>query len=98
DPRERHRLGVEALDLDRDRPRDADRVRDLELAAVGEARRNDVLRDVARGVGGGAVDLRRVLAREGTAAVARRAAVRVDDDLPSGEAGVAHRRYGEHTS
>jgi hypothetical protein len=32
--------------------RDADRVRDLNLAAIGEARRDDVLRDVARGVRG----------------------------------------------
>ena len=71
--------------------RDADRVRDLELAAVGEPGRDDVLRDVARGVRGRAVDLRRILARERAAAVAGRAAVGVDDDLAPGEAGVAHR-------
>ena len=71
--------------------RDADRVRDLHLAAIGEPGGDDVLRDVARRVGGRAVDLRRVLAREGAAAVARRAAVGVDDDLAPGEAGVAHR-------
>ena len=71
--------------------RDADRVRDLQLAPLGEARGDDVLRDVARRVRGRAVDLRRVLAREGAAAVRRGAAVRVDDDLAAGEAGVAHR-------
>ena len=84
-------LGAEAVDLERDGVRDADRVRDLKLAAVGEPGGDDVLRDVAGRVGGRAVDLRRVLAREGAAAVAGRAAVGVDDDLAAGEAGVAHR-------
>ena len=71
--------------------RDADRVRDLDLAAVGEAGRDDVLRDVARRVGGRAVDLRRILARERAAAVRGGAAVGVDDDLAPGQARVAHR-------
>ena len=71
--------------------RDADRVGDLDLAAVGEPGGDDVLRDVARGVRGRAVDLRRVLARERAAAVRRGAAVGVDDDLAAGQAGVAHR-------
>ena len=75
----------------RDRVRDADRVGDLHLAAVGEPGGDDVLRHVARRVGGRAVDLRRILARERAAAVAGRAAVGVDDDLAAGEAGVAHR-------
>ncbi len=79
------------LDQDRERVRDADRVGDLHLAAVGEAGRDDVLRDVARRVGGRAVDLRRVLAGERAAAVRGRAAVGVDDDLAPGQAGVAHR-------
>src|SRR4029079_5249351 len=79
------------LDEHRHRMRDADRVGDLHLAPVRETRGAEVLRDVARGVRGRAVDLRRVTAREGTAAVGCGAAVRVDDDLPSREAGVAHR-------
>src|SRR3546814_7809097 len=44
---------------------------------------------LARPVGGRAVDLGGVLAREGTAAMRRGAAVGVDDDLAAGEAGVA---------
>ena len=52
---------------------------------------DDVLGDPAHRVGGGAVDLGRVLAGEGAAAVAGVAAVGVDDDLAAGEAGVAHR-------
>ena len=65
--------------------RDADRVGDLELAAVGEAGGDEVLRDVARRVRGRAVDLRRILAREAATALPRGAAVRVDDDLAAGE-------------
>ena len=76
---------------DRDRVRDADRVGDLHLAAVGEPGRDDVLGHVAGRVGGRAVDLRRILARERAAAVTGRAAVGVDDDLAAGQAGVAHR-------
>ncbi len=70
---------------------DADRVGDLDLAALRQAGGDDVLRHVAGGVGGGAVDLGRVLAGEGAAAVAGHASVGVDDDLAAGEAGVADR-------
>ncbi len=83
--------GPEGLDGDGDRVRDADRVRDLDLDAVGDPGGDQVLRDVARGVRAGAVHLRRVLAGEAPAAVARHPAVRVHDDLPAGEPGVAHR-------
>ena len=71
--------------------RDADRVGDLHLGAVGQAGGDDVLGDPARGVGGRAVDLRRVLAGERAAAVAGHAAVGVDDDLAAGQARVADR-------
>src|SRR5687768_10552946 len=74
-------LGAVRLDLDRDRMRDADRVRDLDLASIREARRDDVLRDPTRRVRGRPVDLGRVLAAERAAAVPRHPAVRVDDDL-----------------
>src|SRR5262249_54876441 len=57
------------------RTRDADRVGDLDFALAGEPCGDDVLRHVARGVRGGAVHLRRVLAREGAAAMAGVAAV-----------------------
>src|SRR5262249_9097585 len=40
--------------------RDPDRVRALHLAALREARRDDVLRDEARVVASGAIDLRRI--------------------------------------
>ena len=81
--------GAVQVDVDRQRLGDADRVGELQRAAVGEARGDDVLGEIARRVGGRAVDLGRVLAGEGAAAVRRRAAVGVDDDLAAGEAAVA---------
>ena len=83
--------GAEGLDEQADRLGLADRVGDLDLAARGEAGGDDVLGDPAHRVRGRAVDLGRVLAGEGAAAVAGHAAVGVDDDLAAGEAGVAHR-------
>ena len=80
--------------VQRDRAGDADAVGDLDLEPVGEPRRDDVLRDPARGVRGRPVDLRRILAAERAAAVTGHAAVRVDDDLAAGEPRVAHRAAG----
>jgi hypothetical protein len=69
----------------------ADGVGHLDLALLGQAGGDDVLGHVARGVGGAAVDLARVLAAEGAAAVRAGAAVGVDDDLAAGQAAVALR-------
>src|SRR5690606_3413105 len=55
------------VDVDRQGFGHADGVADLDGAAVGQTRRDDVLGQVAAGIGGRAVDLGRVLAREGTA-------------------------------
>ena len=77
------------VDQQRHRIGNADRVSDLDRAVVGEAGRDDVLGEIARGIGGRAVDLGRVLAGERAAAVRRIAAVGVDDDLAAGEAAVA---------
>ena len=90
--------GAERLDAEADRPGDADAVGDLDLEAVGEPGRDDVLGDPAGRVGGRAVDLGRVLAREGATAVAGHAAVAVDDDLAAGQAGVAHRPAGDESA
>ena len=73
--------GAVGLDHDRDGLRHADRVGHLHLRALGEPGGHDVLGDVARHVARRAVDLRRILAGEGAAAVRARAAVGVDDDL-----------------
>ena len=79
---------AERRDVDAHRTRDADRVGDLDLGALRDAGRDDVLRDVAREVRGAAIDLRRILAAERAAAVAAHAAVGVDDDLAAREARV----------
>ena len=77
------------VDIDRQRLGNADGVGKLDRATVGQLGGNDVLGQVARGVGSRAVDLGGVLAGEGATAVRRRAAVGVDDDLAAGKAGVA---------
>ncbi len=74
-----------------DRLGDADRVGQLHFAAVGQSGGDDVLGDVPGHVGGAAVDLGRVLAAEGPAAVPAPAAVGVDDDLAARQAAVAVR-------
>src|SRR5919202_411849 len=88
------RLGTEGLDHDAHGTGYPDRVGQLHLATVRQARGDHVLGDPAGGVGARAVDLRRVLARESAPAVGRRPAVGVDDDLATGEATVALRPAG----
>jgi len=56
------RLGAESLDHHGNRPRNADRVRDLDFAAACQPRCDDVLRDPAGGIGCRVVDLREVFA------------------------------------
>src|SRR4051794_18230783 len=74
----RHRLlelvfaylpGAVGIDIDRQRPRHADRVSELQRAAAGKAGGDDVLGEIARGIGGGAVHFGRILAGEGAAAM-----------------------------
>jgi hypothetical protein len=60
--------GAVQVDIDRQRLGDADRIGQLDGAALGQARRDDILGDSAR-IGGRAVDLGRVLAAERAAAV-----------------------------
>ena len=83
--------GAVGVDADADRIGHADRVGDLHFAFVGQARGDDVLGDVPGHVGGRAIDLGRILAAEGPAAVPAPAAVRVDDDFATGQSAVAVR-------
>ena len=69
----------------------ADGIGDLDLAALGQARRDDVLGHVAASVGGAAVDLGRILAGERATTMTRHATVGIDDDLATGQSAVAHR-------
>src|SRR5690242_4552651 len=83
--------GPEAVHHHRDRLSNTDRVRDLNLASAREAGGDDVLGHPTRRVARGAIDLARILAAEGAAAVASHSAIRVDDDLPTGEPRIALR-------
>src|SRR5262249_33105696 len=66
-------------------------IRQLNFAAIGESGRNDVLGDITSQIAGRAIDLCRILATESATAVTSHTAVGVDDDLATGQAGVAHR-------
>src|SRR5262245_61633204 len=81
DLRFRQAAGAFGVHHDRDWIRDADRIRELHERAIRQAGGDDVLGNVARHVAGRSVDLRRILAREGTAAVRGRTTIGVDDDL-----------------
>ena len=70
---------------------DADGVRDLHEHALAQAGLDQRLGHPASGVRSAAVHFGVVLAREGTATVSAPAAIRIDDDLASGKAGVALR-------
>jgi hypothetical protein len=83
--------GAEGVDLHRDRLRDADRVRHLDLRPLREPRPHQLPGDVAAEVGAAPVHLGRVLPAERAAAVAARAAVGVHDDLPPRHPGVGRR-------
>jgi hypothetical protein len=83
--------GAMGVGVDRQRLGDADGVAQLDRAALGEARGHDVLGEIARRVGGRAVHLGRVLAGKRPAAMGRRAAIGVHDDLAPREARVAIR-------
>src|SRR5215469_3664898 len=63
--------GSRRVDIERQRFGNADRVSDLDSAALGETRSDDILGQITSGVGSRAVNLRRVLSGERTAAVRR---------------------------
>src|SRR5439155_26847377 len=71
---------------------------ELHVTAIGESRRNDVLRDVTRNVCCRAVNLGWIFAAESAAAVTSHAAVGIDDDLSAGQPGVAHRAANYKTT
>src|SRR5690606_33104165 len=81
--------GAVGVDVKRQRLRHADRIGELDRAARCEARRDDVLGEVAGDVSRRTIDLGRVLAAERAAPVRRCAAVGVDDDLAAGQARIA---------
>src|SRR5208283_5900370 len=65
------------------------RVRKLYRAAFGKSRADYVFRKVAGGIGRRPINLCRVLTRKRATAMRCRAAIRIDDDLTAGDAGIA---------
>ena len=86
-----HLAGAERVYAYRYRLGDSDRVCKLHLALCRDARRHDVLCDVARHIGSGSVDLCRVLSGKGSAAMRRMSSVSVYYYLTPREARVSHR-------
>ncbi|CAI9005570.1 NAD-specific glutamate dehydrogenase [Pseudomonas sp. IT-P44] len=82
--------GAEGVQRDRSRLGNTDRVGNLNLATLGQAGSDDVLRHVTTGVGRGTVNLRWIFTGERAAAVTGHAAVAVDDDLATGQTAVTH--------
>ncbi len=85
----RDAAGPVQVHIERKRLRDSDRIGQLERTLVGEPGRYHVLGQITRCIGGGAIDLGRVFTGEGAAAMRRRAPISVDNDLSSGDAGLA---------
>jgi hypothetical protein len=79
------------IDVDGQRVRNADRIRQLHEAATAELGRHERLGDPTGSVGGRAIDLGRVLARKGSTAVRTPTTVRVDNDFATRQASIAVR-------
>ena len=70
---------------------DTDSVGELHLADIRQAGGDDILGDIARHVGGAAIDLAGILAAEGAASVTASTSVGVNDDLASGQTRICGR-------
>ncbi len=77
---------------------DSNRVGELNLATLGQARGDDVLGNVAGHVARRAVNFRRILAGECAAAVAAHAAVRIHDDFAASQTRIAVRSANHETA
>ena len=91
-------LGSESIHEDADRIGNTDRVSELHFATVGKSGGHDVLCDVTRHVSRRAIDLGRIFSTECSAAMTAHAAVSVDDNLASRQAGIAHRSADDEAS
>ena len=82
---------AEGLNEDTHRMRLTNGVSDLNFTATSQACSNNILGYPTHRVGRRAVNLGRILTREGATAMTCHAAVGVDDDLAAGQTGVTHR-------
>ena len=88
---------TERFDRNVHRARDADGICDLHFATIRQPGGDDILCNVACRVCAGAIDLRRIFSGKRAAAVPRHPAVRVGDNLASGQPGVAFRTADDET-
>ena len=79
------------IDINRQGLRDTNGIRKLNRAALGQAGRNDIFRQIARRICSRAVYFGRVLARKCAAAMRRGATISIDNDFATGQAGIAIR-------
>ena len=86
------------VDVDRQGLSDTDGVRELDKGTAREAGSDEGLGDPTRSVRRRAVDLRPVLAGEGTSTVGTPATVGIDDDFTSGEASITLRSTDNETT
>ena len=90
--------GAEGIHVDRGRLGNTDRVGELNLHAICISCCDQILRNIACRVCRGAVNLRAVLAGEGSAAMTTDTAVGIDDNLASRQSGIAVRAADDKTS
>src|SRR5690606_5645115 len=74
-----HSPGSVQIHVDRERLRHADRIGKLDRASLRKPGGDDILCQIARGIGCRTVDLRRVLAGEGTTAMRGGATISIDN-------------------
>src|SRR6266480_449694 len=77
---------IEGLDEQRKRASNTDGVGYLEFQAISQARRNDILRNMARSIGSRTIHLRRIFAAKCSATMARHTTIGIYDDLTSRQA------------
>lgn len=83
--------GGKGIDIERNRRGHADRIRHLDFSLFRQPRSDDIFCDISCGICGGAVNLRRIFAGESPAPMFGRAAISIDNDLPSCETAVSDR-------
>ena len=76
----------------------ANGVGELDFAAVGQSRRDDILRHITAHVSRAAIHFARIFAGKRAAAVTSHAAIAIDDNLAAGQAGVALRPADDETA
>lgn len=89
--------GAERIQINSQRPRDADRISQLNHRLVRQTGRDNIFCQITCRIRCGPVDLCRVFSRKSASAVSHRAAVSVNDDFPSRQPRIAVRPADDKT-